>query len=566
MNSFEDGTCRRSVVSDTLQSLADQAKLWRERIDLLEAGQQLGRAELIADLGKLLDVCQNLRDAILSEDSAASWKTKEELHALVDRLDDVAAKRRRYLDLAQLLAGGTVSHRRERTRQERLRQRDAAVAELMEISALASPPDLPGPSVEEWLNWAFGLEDGSNDPGLLSLKNNFPLVDDFIRQMEIEMWQDGPAPIPDQLAESMPPFVPGPDIPSRGSLAEEGAPDEGALSSHIPTCTSRDMEESSSICTAPAPPAPSEEEIQDLPSHPPNSIESGKLSFFDADELEGFQSYIDEAKRNPKEARKVRALLAISHWLLPRDQNPVLHPVCGIRAQIGYSGTSDLIAVSPAEAAEAIEADEGLLLFTGGADLLRWSISQSSDGHSDGIAPIRRMRVDQLRAWFVESFKIALSEPQVQDIYKLTCGIPLLVGELHRLIIPLPEVPPTWLGYGIWTELKARFERRLPTLAQELRNGPPAVRLTNRELGLLKMVVIASDYSSPETIGPNLTDHWYQYHPPELPAITAADESSVALLQCLGLLPMRHDFGMGAIKAILPLEPDDPMRQIVGQL
>ncbi len=139
MKAFVDPKCIRSVVADTLQSVTSQAKLLREKIDLLEAGHQVGRAETVADLGNLLDACQNLRDAVLSEDSAAAWETKEQLHALVDRLDDVAAKRRRYLDLAQLLAAGTVSHRRERTRQERMAQRDAAVTELMEISRADIP-------------------------------------------------------------------------------------------------------------------------------------------------------------------------------------------------------------------------------------------------------------------------------------------------------------------------------------------------------------------------------------------------------------------------------------------
>ena len=109
-------------------------------------------------------------------------------------------KRRRYLDLAQSLSAGTVSHRRERTRQERLAQRDAAVTELMEISAQTSPPDLPGPAVEEWLKWACSLEDGTDDPELQNLKTNFPRVDDFIRQLEIELWHDGERSLPDQIA------------------------------------------------------------------------------------------------------------------------------------------------------------------------------------------------------------------------------------------------------------------------------------------------------------------------------------------------------------------------------
>ncbi len=173
MGAFEETKCRRSIVSDTFQCLTDQAKRLREKIDLLEAGQRLDRDEAIADLGHLFDACQNLRDAILSEDSGATWKNTAELHSLVDRLDEVAAKRKRYLDLAQLLVAGTVSHRRERTKQERLRQRDAAVAELMEVSAQPTLAELPGPAVGEWLNWACSLDDSTDDPDLAKLKSTF---------------------------------------------------------------------------------------------------------------------------------------------------------------------------------------------------------------------------------------------------------------------------------------------------------------------------------------------------------------------------------------------------------
>ena len=570
VNAFEDTKCSRSVVSDTLQSVTGQVRLLREKIDLLEAGHQLARADAIADLGKLLDACQNLRDAILSEDSAASWKTKEELHALVDRLDDVAAKRRRYLGLAQLLSAGTVVHRRERTRQERLALRDAAVAELMEISAQASLPDLPGPAIEEWLNWACSLEDGANDSELLNLKTNFPRVDDFIRQLEIELWHDGPAPIPghsdNSSDNSIPVLHPQPGNSPASSHAEEATRDNDAPAQHIQTNTNQDPEESSPTSSAQATAVLVEQETRDLPPHALNSTQRGNLCFFAANELEAFSRYFEEAKGTRRKARKVRALLAISQWLLPREQNPVLHPGCGICAQIGYSETSDLVVVSPEDAAAAIDAEDALLLFAGGADLLRWSTTQASDKSFDGIASLRRLNVDQLRAWFVELFKIALSEPQVQDIYRLTFGVPLLVGEMHRLIIPVPDAPPTWLGYGIWTEMKARFQRRLPALGQDLRSGPPEVRLTNRELGLLKMILIASDYSTPDTIVSNLTDNWYQYHPPELPAMSSADERSVGLLQTLGLLPMRPEPGLGSIEAILPLEASDPVRQIISNL
>jgi len=559
VKAFVDPKCIRSVVADTLQSVTSQAKLLREKIDLLEAGHQVGRAETVADLGNLLDACQNLRDAVLSEDSAAAWETKEQLHALVDRLDDVAAKRRRYLDLAQLLAAGTVSHRRERTRQERMAQRDAAVTELMEISALTSPPDLPGPATEEWLNWACGLEDGADDDELQNLKTSFPRVDDFVRQLEIELWHDGPSSAPDQLRDAVPDQLP---ASGSSSSSTDAVLDEPSSGRHISNGSA--LSESSSASESMSTAVQVEDEPQVLPTRSLNAVERGKLCFFAAEEVESLSYYLHEAKNKSKKARKVRALLAVSQWLLPREQNPLLHHGCGIRAQIGYQGPFERVTVSPEQASTALKAEDDLLLFTGGADLLRWGITQCPDEPRDRIASVRRLNVDQLRTWFVDLFKIALSEPQVQDIYRLTAGIPLLVGEMHRLIIPVPDAPPTWLGYGIWTEMKARFQRRLPALGQELRNGLPEVRLTNRELSLIKMVLIASDYSTPETIVSNLTDNWYQYHPPELPAMSSVDEGGVALLQTLGLLPARSEAELGPIEAILPFAPDDPIRQIVS--
>jgi len=572
VKTYEDTRIRQSVVSDTFQHLSDQAELWRAKIDLLEAGQHMGRAEMIADLGKLLDVCQNLRDAILSEDSAATWKTKDELQTLVDRLDDAAAKRRRYLDLAQWLAAGSVSHRRERTKQERLAQRGAAVAELMEISGLASPPELPGPPAAEWLSWACSLEDGTNDADLLNLKTNFPRVDDFVRQLEIELWQDGTVSIPDQIAHSNSGTIPGRDLPSddsHGAGNSHSAPAEtddevpGPRSwSHKPGSSG----ESATAVATQTPTAQAVEEKQELPAPAPAALETGRLCFFDENEVETFSGYIEQAKRATTLPRKVRALFATSQWLEPREQNPVLHSWCGIRAQIGYSGTTDLIPVSPEEAVTAISADDGLLLFTGGADLLRWSIAQRSMGHFDGIASIRRFSADQIREWFVEMYKIALSDPQVADICKLSSGIPMLVGELHRLIIPVPETPPTWLGYAIWTGIKSKFERRLAAFAQELRGGPPAVRLTDRELDVLEMVTIVSDHSTPETMASNLTEDWHEFNRPELEELSSEDEDCVAVLQGLGLLPMRRDSDLEPIDAIMPLEPNDAIRQIVSFL
>jgi hypothetical protein len=627
---FEDIQCRRSVVSDSLQLLTDQTKQWRNRIDQLEAGQHLDRNEALTSLAQLLDVCQNLRYAILSEDCTANWKTKEELHNIVGRIDDAAVKRRRYLDLAQALGSGTVTHRRERTRQERLRQRDAAVAELMEISGQAAPPDLPGPAINEWLEWACTLEDGTHADDLAQLQKNFPRLDDFVRQLEIELWQGGPAPSAVQdgapvatktatepesfssvsiseaepAAETHPnpvhqgPVHSGPVID--GGSSEGSSANEGAIAVEAPPVSAVAVEEPvaeveaepvvavtepvdvvaeqivvaepvaiaeplalvESVTEAVTSPAPVEKQAVALEENWSAATEGGKLSFFAPDEVGKFERTLEEGK----DSRKVQALLAISHWLTPPDQNPVLNATCGMRALIGYTGTSDLLPVSPDQATTAIDSDNGVLLFTGGADLLRWGISQRTDERFAGIASVKRLSQNQIKAWFKELHKVELAEPQVLDMHRLTGGVPMLVGELHRLVIPDPKTPPTWLGFMIWTTVKTNFERRLPVVARELRNGSAGVRLTEREIRVLKMVAIASDNSTASTISSNLKQNWDQYHRPELEALSPADEDSVAVLQGLGLLPMRRDFGLSPIDALLPLGEDDPLRQIVSYL
>ncbi len=69
MKTSEDTKHEPSIVAETLQSLSEQARVCHEKIDQLESGQSVNRAEVLAEVGKLLDACQNLRDAILSEDS-----------------------------------------------------------------------------------------------------------------------------------------------------------------------------------------------------------------------------------------------------------------------------------------------------------------------------------------------------------------------------------------------------------------------------------------------------------------------------------------------------------------
>lgn len=565
---------RRSIVSDTLQSLGKQAREWRTKIDLLEAGQQLDRTETLAELNKLLDLSQNLRDAILSEDSGATWATKTELDTLVSRLDEVAAKRQRYLDLAQRLQAGLVTHRRERVKQERLRLRDEAVTELMEISGQAAPPELPGPEVAEWLEWACSLDDSTDDPDLKALNEHFPRVDEFVSELEIEFWQDGPATGTlnganetaresgsGSEAKSAPETDGGPHGGSSLRIEEANDSEKSAAEAYAEAAAARTGTVTTAVATEEAPVVDgTKSEVE--PEMPRKTRAAAGPSFFAEDEVECLSLYLDKAR---KDTKKVRALVGIAHWLTPAGQNPLLHAKCGIQAQIGYPGKQALAAVSPAEAEAEIAAEGGLPLIAGGADLLRWSLQGSTSGQFDAMAAVRRLSQRDLRAWFGEVYKIELAEPQVQDMYKLTYGIPMLVGELHRRVIPIHDNPPTWLGYAIWTRVKATFDEQMPAMARELKEGPESVRLTEREIAILKMVVAASDDSTPETITSNLMENWPKYHRTEQ-ALSSADEASVQVLETLGLLPMRSEWASRPLKALLPVEADDPIRQLVSYL
>lgn len=616
MNASQDTKCGPSVVAETLRSLSERAKVCHEKIDLLEAGQGFNRADVLAEVGKLLDACQNLRDAILSEDNAATWTTKIELSALVSRLDDVASKRRRYLDLAEVLASGTISHRRERTRQERLALRDKAVAELMEISEQAAPPELPGPAPEQWLEWACGLEDDTNVPELQKLKNGFPRLDEFVRQLEIDWWHDEPAP---KAIEKRQPAAPlsnalngsnGSHTHGKGNgkgalkqpvldeqpvapasidslVSEEAAPVEKAAPIEVAAqsietapmveaaprmeavavISNYELETDLAVLSAEdAAPSFSDEEIVELPAETLNPTRKGKTSFFPWEQVEQFTGRIEKANVERKNARTIRALLAVSHFLEPRNQNPMTHAKCGIRALTGYPATPEAVYVAPSDVTQFIAEDDGLPLLTGGADLLRWGLLQPSERNFQGVASVRRLTVEHLKAWFSEIFRIALSDKQIEDIYSLTSGIPYLVGELHKLVIPQPDDPPTWLGLARWMEIKAEFEKCLPEYAHELKKGTPTVRLTDREISLLNMVVTVSGDSTRETMVANLSENWERYQHPEYRALSSRDEVSLAVLLELGLLPRRNVTGGMPSKALVPVKHDDAIRKVVELL
>jgi len=600
VNASQDTKVGPSVVAETLRSLSEQAKVCHEKIDLAEAGQSFNRADVLSDVARLLDACQNLRDAILSEDAGASWTTKSELSALVGRLDDAATRRRRYLDLAQVLATGTITHRRERTRLERLTLRDKAVAELMEISEQQAPPELPGPAAESWLEWACSLEDDSNEIELHQLKNGFPRLDEFVRQLEIDWWHEGTAPEKTEkrkstsavqgalngsrsngnrngasklpvVEEELVALAPPADAPApaeSGPVVEAAPAVDAAPVAEVaaPVALPDDAQADAPLLNSASVEALSSQEVVELPIESLNPNRNGVISFFPWEQVDQFTRRIETANVERKDARTIRALLAVSHWLEPRDQNPMTHAKCGIRALTGYAATNEPVYVSPSDVMHLIAEDDGLPLLTGGADLLRWGLLQPSERNFQGVASVRRFTPDHLKAWFSEILRIALSDKQIDDIHNLTSGIPYLVGQLHRLIIPTPVDPPTWLGLARWMDIKAQFEKQIPEFVHDLKKGAPTVRLTDRELSLLNMVVIVSGDSTRDTILANLSENWDRYQHSEYRALSSRDEVSIAVLLELGLLPGRNVTGGLPSKALVPVKQDDAIRKLAEHL
>jgi hypothetical protein len=215
---------------------------------------------------------------------------------------------------------------------------------------------------------------------------------------------------------------------------------------------------------------------------------------------------------------------------------------------------------------QAITMDDGLPLLTGGTDLLRWGLLQPSERNFQGIASVRRFTREHLKAWFSDLYRIALSDKQIDDIQTLTSGIPILVAEMHKLIIPTPDDPPTWLGLARWIEIKGLYEKQIPLVAHELKKGTPAIRLTDREISLLNMAVTVSADSTQGNIVANLSQNWERYQHPEYRPFSSRDEVSLAVLLELGLLPKRHVTGVEPSRALLPVKQDDAIWRIVEHL
>jgi hypothetical protein len=110
------------------------------------------------------------------------------------------------------------------------------------------------------------------------------------------------------------------------------------------------------------------------------------------------------------------------------------------------------------------------------------------------------------------------------------------------------------------------FEQQIPVIAQELKKGSPAVRLTNCEISMLKTVVNVSGDPMPETIVEDLPESNERYQHPEHDAFIRRDEAVLVLLLELGLLPMHNVTAAVPSKALGTVKCDDAICKIIELL
>lgn len=184
-----------SLWHSTRASLDDSLARLGESLERLKAAKSVDIAEVIGQLEMAAESGRNLRDLIASEMPDASWEKREELEALLEEIEKkvearaIEQRRSRLLALAAELERGTIAHRRAIRVSQMNQLRDQAIKELRAQGGLkGAPPILPGPDVDEWLEWACGLQEPEDVESLQTLRNGFAHLDDFVANLEPNMW------------------------------------------------------------------------------------------------------------------------------------------------------------------------------------------------------------------------------------------------------------------------------------------------------------------------------------------------------------------------------------------
>jgi periplasmic protein TonB len=220
------------VLSDALAlplaSLDKPSALLFESLGRLKAAQPIDIAEVIGQIKLAADSGRIVRALVLSELPQASWQNREDLDALLEKIQEILdvraleTLRARLLSLATELERGSIVHRRAHRLSELNELRDQAVNELRSQAGLeGTAPTLPGPDAGQWIEWACGLTEPEDAESLQALRNGFTHLDDFVANLEFSMWIPAGSPTREALPE--------PDIPAGKTPAEQSQLEENGL-------------------------------------------------------------------------------------------------------------------------------------------------------------------------------------------------------------------------------------------------------------------------------------------------------------------------------------------------
>lgn len=183
-----------SLWPSTINSLNDSLATLHGSLGKIKAAKSVDLSEVIEQLKAAAESSRNLRALVLAELPEASWQNRDELDAIVEEISkriearNLEQRRFKLTGLASQLERGTIVHRRS-VRQNQLQQlRDQAVKELRTQAALPNPPTMPGPEADEWIDWACKLKEPEDAESLQNLRNGFARLDEFIANLEPEMW------------------------------------------------------------------------------------------------------------------------------------------------------------------------------------------------------------------------------------------------------------------------------------------------------------------------------------------------------------------------------------------
>ncbi len=179
----------------TIASLHDSLAVLYGSVGKLQAAKSVDITEIIEQLKTAAETSRNLRALVLSEMPDAAWHNREELDSILQEIAkrvearNIEQKRSKLVGLSEWLERGVITHRRTARLNQLNQLRDQAVKELRAAAAVPGVPQgLPGPEADEWMDWACNLQEPQDADALQNIRNSFPRLDEFVANVEPDMW------------------------------------------------------------------------------------------------------------------------------------------------------------------------------------------------------------------------------------------------------------------------------------------------------------------------------------------------------------------------------------------